>query len=307
MIIPMKKILLILPLLLFLVPFGGFSQTSPLEDYAVEAFIEGVENIAVSVIQSAFTPMSDYEEGDLLFIASPGYFTFDQVYKDPEVSTDDGSGYTFGAGAGYAVSDRVLLYGILSGLSLNGTLDSEFYGSGEGNVSADLSFLYFSLFTGAGYEVLESRYLNIPVFAGLNCGYYSLQADMDPYIAGPVTTTVSLDGSGMLAGVSGGIAADIHIGGVSLVPYYLYMMNFNGTELDARISAKNGMIPLGSLSESHNVDPYRGGMLGFSAGYRMKSGWGFSFSLKNLLPLFEDDSDDANDMTSIIFAVSYAN
>jgi hypothetical protein len=84
------------------------------------------------------------------------------------------------------------------------------------------------------------------------------------------------------------------------------MMNFNGTELDSDISAKNGIIPIGSVSVNHSLDAYRGGMLGFSAGYRMKSGWGFSLSLKNVLPLFENDSDDAFGMTAFIFAVSYA-
>ena len=303
----MKKYLLILTMHLILIPISIFSQSSPLEEKMVDAFIEGIENIAVTAVKSAFTPMSDYERGDLLFITSPGYFMVNQVYQDPYVSSDDAKGYTFGTGIGYALSDRVLLYGIVSGLFLDGTFKSEFYGSSYGYIAVDTQFQYYSLFAGAGYEVLESRYLNIPVFAGLNGGYYSLQADLDPLyltIPSPSTTTVNLDGSGLLAGVSGGIAADIHIGGVSLVPYYLYMVNFNGTELDAGI--KNSLSPIG-ISESYSVDPYRSGMLGFSAGYRMKSGWGFSLSLKNVIPLLEDDSDDATDMTSFIFAVSYAN
>jgi len=285
-----------------------FSQSNSLEKEVVDTVIEGIETIAVTVINSAFTPMTDYEKGDLMFTASPGFFNIRKVYNNPEIRGDKLFGYTFGAGAGYALTDRLMAYGIFSGLLIDGSLEADFYGTAGDPAGADTNYQYYSLFSGMGYEVVSREFLSLPVYLGLNTGYYSLSLDPDSLVVSgfgsPVTTTVRTEGSGFLSGLSGGVAARFKYKGFSLAPYYLYMVNFNGTTVRSDITVDAGGLPLRS-SVSHKIDPYMGGTFGFSAAYKTRKGWSFNLSLKNLFPWFTSDRDDAFDMTSAVFTVGY--
>lgn len=279
-----------------------FAQSNPIEKEVVEQTIAGIEAVAKNAIAAAFIPMTDYDKGDLLFIGSPGYLRVREVYQNPPITGDPLNGGTLGMGAGYAVSDRFMIYNILTGLYLKGALEADFFS--DGPVSADVTGSFLSLFSGVGFEAVQSKYLSLPLFLGFNGGFFSTSVIYPGPSAGGLSVAAKTSGRGFLGGISGGLAAKIKYKGFSVTPYYLYMANFNGANLETRASIDSFLYS--EIYEiDHEIDPYRGGYFGVSAGLKTKSGWFYNLSLKNLFPSLSQ-KDDAIDFTAVILSVGYA-
>lgn len=287
--------------LLFILCSQISAQSNPVEEEVVEQTIQGIETVAKNAIAAAFMPMTDFEKGDLLFIGSPGYLRVREVYQDPSITGDPLNGGTLGMGAGYALNDKFMVYGILTGLYLNGALEGDFFS--DGPVSADTQGTFLSLFTGIGYELIESKYLSLPLFLGFNGGYYSMDVSYPEYSDSGFNFNAETSGNGFLGGMSGGLAARIKYKGFSLTPYYLYMVNFNGASVDT-ITEMDSLLLSDSFKINHSIDPYKGGYFGASLALKTRSGWFYNLSLKNLFPSFSK-KDDAIDFTAVILSVGY--
>lgn len=272
-----------------------------MEEEVVEQTIQGIEAVVKNAIAAAFIPMTDFEKGDLLFIGSPGYLTVREVYQNPTIAGAPLNGGTLGIGAGYALNDKFMVYSILTGLYLNGALEADFFS--DGPVSAETKGTFLSLFTGIGYELIESKYLSLPLFLGFNGGYYSMDVIYPEYSNSGFKFNANTSGNGFLGGLSGGIAARVKYRGFSLTPYYLYMVNFNGVSVDTTTEMDSWLFS-DSYEMNHSIDPYQGGYFGTSLAFKTKSGWFYNLSLKNLFPSFSK-KDDSIDFTSVILSVGY--
>ncbi len=281
------------------------AQTNPIESEVVDRTVSGLETLARTAISASFIPLSDYDKGDLLFIGSPGFMKIRDAYQSPEISGDPLYGGTLVLGAGYALSDRFMVYGIFTGLYTDGTLSASWTGDEKLEASARMSF--FSLFGGVGYEVLETEYFSLPVYLGLNTGIISLNLEYPDITEGIFTYSGSTSGTDFLTGFSGGIAAKVKYRQFSLSPYFLYMVNFNGAEFKTETEVTAGAYS-DSLELTHSIDPYRGAYFGLTLGVSSRTGWFYNLSLKNLFPNFlKDKSDDAVDFTAVILTVGFRN
>ncbi len=297
-----KKFIFIICLTVFCLN-GLSAQTNPIESEVIDQTISGIESIARAVISAAFTPLTDYDKGDLLFIGSPGFIKIRDVYQSPSIKGDPLYGGTLGVGAGYALGDRLMVYSIFTGLYAGGVLTGSYGGSGEQEAAAGMGF--YSLFSGFGYEVIESEYFSLPVYIGLNTGIITLNLDYPEMDEGIYSFKGSTKGSDFLAGVSGGVAAKFKYRQFSLSPYFLYMVNFNGAEFTTDYRWTAGFTS-GEGQLTHSIDPYRGAYFGLSAGISSKSGWFYNLSLKNLFPnFFKDNSSDAIDFTAVILTIGF--
>jgi len=86
-------------------------------------------------------------------------------------------------------------------------------------------------------------------------------------------------GNGMLAGVTGGIAVSLKLlGKLKITPYYLYIRNFTGAEMEAEVMG----LP---IPEKHGIDvpPLSAGLAGLGFGFASASKFSFSLSAGTLL------------------------
>jgi hypothetical protein len=231
----MKKTSRAVILLILLAGFGTnlHAQLAPEDLTASEAVQEvanGITTVAEMIISDSFTPMTGFDEGDLTFIASPALFRIEQAHEDPLVEGKDLGGWSAGVGAGRAFRDRWLVYGILSGMHMNGGLELQPYEVVPDRVEADASYNFISLNGGVGYELFEKSWLSVPVFFGPHLQFYSAEIVPEEtsefIISDTYAFTSTVTGSGLMFGVSGGIAAYVEVlGRFAFTPYILGLAN----------------------------------------------------------------------------------
>ena len=304
------KIKVMVPLIILLLSFELSAQTT-LEKEVADVFIQGIEKVVLTVIDSAFSPMVEYEQGELLFIGSPGFFDIRKLHEAPRVEGDGLYGYTLGAGAGYALTDRIMTYGILSFLKIDGTAEADLFGPWAAPTGIDTDYGFLSFQGGLGYELLSCGVFSLPIYAGVSASYYNLEAVSEtesvPSYSATATTSTVIEGQGMLFGFSGGVAAQFQIAGFFFTPYYLFLANFTGASVESETVVTTTVPALTvPYTADHNLDPYMGGTFGLKLGYTSKRGWSFGLSLNNLISIpWGDEEDDSNDFTSVIISVSY--
>lgn len=293
------------------------AQLAPEDLTASEAMQEaadGVATVAEMIISDSFTPMTGFDEGDLTFIASPTLFRIEQAHEDPLVEGKDFGGWSVGAGAGRAFRDRWLVYGILSGMHMHGGLELQPYEIASDRVEADTSYTFLSLNGGVGYELFEKSWLSVPIFFGPHLQFYSAEIVPEEveYTNGDTYTfTSTVTGSGLIFGVSGGVAAYVEVfGRFAFTPYVLGLANLTRPGFEADVTAQGTLpIPI-TYTDSFDIDPTLGVLFGLDVGYRSRSGWTYSFALGDLIAyVFEYGNTLVKDgirMRPLVLIVSYS-
>ncbi len=292
----MKRIILLLSLVL--VPSVLAAQTS-LDDQTAQAFIQGTEKVARKMVSAAFVPFTDYSRGEVLTGGALGYTRIDKVWTDPEITGDNLTGISLGGGAGYALTDQLALYAVADFLSLDGRFSSTFYGSGE--TGGSLNFLMGNIFAGAGYDFIKRGPFSLPLYLGLHCSAYSLNAALDEETISGSAVESSLSAGGLTPGISGGLAGEARVGKMILGGYFLYMADFTGLSGEAEIKADGVTLP---GSYAYETDAYSGSTFGLSLKYSPAKKWTVGLDFSDFLP-FGEQGDSAAEMSTLAFTVSY--
>ncbi len=305
----MKKILM--ALFIFL-PAALSALTVPYSTAATEKGVEAICGVTEAIIADSFSPMTHYNEGDGVITLSPSYVTIDKVYDSPEIKGDGLTGKSAGIGTGKALSGRFMVYGIAAALNISGDIAYNDYSSG--NLTAETDFSLFSLHGGGGYDLIDSTVFSMPVFAGVHIQYYSaeLTTESVPVDDGFIyDTTLNIDGSGLLYGISGGIAPSIKLfGRLKITPYLMFLYNLNSTSLDANFTFEEQISHTKyNQSADFDVDPIFEVTTGLDIGLESKSGFSVSLALGGLITtLTGKGSSTASrgvEMTPVVLIVSY--
>jgi len=298
---------------ILLLPVSLAAQSFPYSSDYTEKAVQSIEDITAALISDSFSPMTHYSEGNRTYSVTPSYFTVDRVMEDPDVECKDFRGGALGAGGGYALTDDLMAYVILAGLKMNGDMEYAAYGDTFPVIKSSGDYSLVSILGGGGYDLLNNDIFSIPVYFGAQVQYYSAEIKSDP-VSWTSGLTYDVDmktsGSGILYGVSGGIAVSAKIyNKVKITPYLLYIHNFNSTELDSEASLEIGGVPVGSQKFSLDVEPLSAYMTGLNIGYIDDSGFSFSVALGSMLSSLTGYGSAASsngvDMKSVVLIFAY--
>lgn len=202
------------------------------------------------------------------------------------------------------------------GCTLTGGLELQPYEVVPDRVEADASYTFISLNGGVGYELFEKSWLSVPVFFGPHLQFYSAEIVPEEveYTNGDTYTfTSSITGSGLMFGVSGGIAAYVEVlGRFAFTPYVLGLANLTRPGFEADVTATDLSPPPPPVyyTDSFDIDPTLGVLFGLDVGYRSRSGWTYSFALGDLIAyVFEYGNTLVKDgirMRPLVLIVSYS-
>ncbi len=196
--------------------------------------IDGISNIAASIVADSFVPMTHYNKDNYMVSIVPAYYTVQKAYDDPQVEGKDLKGFGAGAGFGYATSDRLLIYGIAAYMHIDGKLLSTFYeGLNSSEYPMDVNYSIFSVYSGLGYDIIESEAFSLPVFTGIFFQKYNGTGSLPEIL----NTRLSVDSSGTLFGVSFAIAPSFKYNDLfKITPYYLFSYSLNEPDASAKIT-----------------------------------------------------------------------
>ncbi|HMB20651.1 MAG TPA: hypothetical protein VKQ10_06255, partial [Spirochaetota bacterium] len=229
-IIKIHGIAWIVPVLIILFTIPAFA-VDIVDTSAAEKGVDGIANVASSIIADSFVPMTHYNDEDLVVTLVPAYFDIQKAYDDPEVEGKDLTGYSAALGAGYALSDRCMAYGVLAHMNIKGDMKGKFYpeliSTDELTMATDYSLT--ALYGGLGFDLLDDNStFSIPVYAGIFVERYDVSVSI------PETNNVKFnaDDTGYLYGGSLAVALSWKIMEMfKLTPYYLYSISFNKPEI----------------------------------------------------------------------------
>jgi hypothetical protein len=300
-------------LLILLAPAALNAQFAATYDPGISRkAVESIEYIAASIISDSFSPMTRYSTGDTFYSVVPAGFEADRLWDDPEINGENFYGASLGAGCGYAITGELMAYVILAGMGIRGNMEMNTYGDVYGSLSNDSEYMLLNISGGAGYDIFRNNFVSIPVYLGLNLQYFSAEFTCDPvsYTSG-VTYTVNntTSGSGLLAGMSGGIAASFRVfSSFIITPYYLYLQNFNSGSMKAEFKLSSAGLPV-TESARFDLDPVSAGMFGLNIGYKNESGFSFSIALGSLISSLtgygSKASDNGLEIKTIVLIFSY--
>ena len=300
-----RKFFLIIPSFLFSLLL--YAQ-SPVDDEAAGALIKGTEKVARKMLSAAFTPFTDYSQGDILAGGALGYTRIDRVWTDPEVTGENLTGISLGGGAGYALTDRLALYAMGDLLLVDGRMESSFFTAPGGTVGGRLNFVMGNLFAGAGYDFVKRGPFSLPLFLGLHCSGYSLNGDLDSKsVTVPVSGTAEaeLTALGLTPGFSGGLAGEVRIGRMSLSGYGLFMADFIGLSGRSETTVTPSLpgVPV-TYSMNHETSAYAGGTYGFALKIATREGWTVGLDFSDFLP-FGEGGEEGTQMSTLALTVGY--
>lgn len=239
----------------------------------------------------------------------PAYFTVQKAYDDPEINGKDLKGYGAGLGFGYATSDRMLVYGIAAYMHLDGKLSSVFYkglDSNEYQMKVDYSVI--ALYTGVGYDLVESNEFSLPLFAGIFIQKYDGKGSL-PEIS---NTRLSVDSSSSLFGISFGVAPSYTFYDMfRITPYYLFSYNLNKPEATATITnTTNPMLPV-SFEYDLSTNNVKASMVGLALTWLSSKSVSLSLSLggwlRNETSWYNKTFLNGLQMKSAVVVVSFSN
>ncbi|MBN2087379.1 hypothetical protein JW758_03455 [Candidatus Peregrinibacteria bacterium] len=316
----MKNIYLnvIIFLLAFNIFYGKAIAQTSLNDYNIRSGqimsngIDGIGNIVSSIISDSFTPMTHYNEGDFNFNAVPAWFDVQKAYDSPEIKGKDLKGLSGGLGAGYALNDDLLIYGIAAFMKMKGKLYGDYYKEYSDPMKADMDYNLFSILFGAGYDLFGGKW-SMPVFTGMFIQYYNTKIEL-PAQTGSITIPVVLSGdiktefsgNGFLYGANTGMALSRELfDSIKITPYFLYLFSFNKAELNNETSIAS------SYSYKSEIEGQRvsAGMLGLCLTLMGSKGYSFSFSLGGILTSssswYNEKLLNGLEMKSVVFVLTY--
>lgn len=270
--------------------------------------IDGIRNVASSVISDSFTPMTHYSEGNGTLTFVPAWFKIRKAYDDPEVSGKDLKGGAAAFGGAYAVSDRLLFYGIVSWLGMEGGLRGKLYGDTFDEINVDAKYNLYSFHAGLGYDLIQGGRWSAPFSAGLFLERYDVRLRFPTVSTFAGSVDMGVKGSGILFGysVSAAISREF-MDRFRVTPYFLFMMSFNRPEMES--SAVITPIP-GKQTAAFKTGKIMAGMLGLSISYLAGDSLSLSLSAGGLLTsstgFYNKTFLDGLDMMSIVMAISYS-
>ena len=282
---------------------------------ATEKAVHGISNFASSIISDSFVPMTHYKKGEWTATLVPAYARVSQAYDDPKIESDDMSVYSFGCGAGYAVSNSVMIFGVISAMKARGVLSGEFYGEAlpvAGVVECDTDYGLVSLNTGIGYDLCAgSKKWSLPVYAGIFLQRFSLDAVLPEVDEGTYTIQADITGSGALFGVNAGIALSrMILDTVRITPYFLWMRSFNRPKLDGKVVVTPDLMPIPlTHTQTFDTEPVQAQMFGLNCSIMTSDRWSFSVSagglLSSLTGFYHEKLHNGLDMVSVVIAITY--
>lgn len=282
----MKKTLTTLLILIAASCISSLWAQATTQELARNVYVE-MENVAIEVIKQSFNPITHMEEGNSLYLVSPGIFKVEDLGLGMTLRAEDLQGITLGAGMGYVPWDRWLIYGIFTNFSARGTIKGEWVNTMP-DISADFSLDFQSLFLGGGYELIATPHLSLPVYGGIQLEHYRVDFGG---ISIPFVGDVPISGSGFLWGFSGGAAVETRWKFLSVSPYFIYMYNMNASEI-------------GYLSYTYGLPAYQGGTMGLNIAVEKDQHWKFGATLANLIPGVTSKSI-GSDFVSLVCFISY--
>ena len=295
--------------IILFIPAIAAAQSFPYSSDITEKAVNSIEDIAASIISDSFNPMAHYSKGDKSFYFVPGWFKADRVMEDPDIEADDFTGISLGAGAGSAISDRLMTYIIIAGMKMEGDLTTPLYGSSFGDIKSSFDYSLVSILGGAGYDIFRNNFISVPVYFGANIQHYS--AKLIPETVDWLATTIDskISGSGFLLGMSGGIALSLKVYDfIKITPYFIYMQNLNKGKMKAEIT--NNDLPLVTAKQSFDVDPVSAGMFGLNIGIISKGGFSFSVSagsmISSMMGFGNKTTSNGVDMKSVVLIFGYS-
>lgn len=269
------KVIITMTIITVLLPHSLFAQSIDLEPSAKA--VDGITNIAASIVADSFVPMTHYNKDNYIVSIVPAYFTVQKAYDDPEINGKDLKGYGAGLGFGYATSDRMLVYVIAAYMHFDGKLSSAFYkglDSNEYQMKVDYSVM--ALYTGMGYDLVESNEYSLPLFTGIFIQKYNGKGSL-PEIS---NTRLSVDSSSSLFGISFGIAPSYtYHEMVTITPYYLFSYSLNKPDATAKITnTTNPMLPI-SIEYDLSTENVKASLLGLALTWKSSKSVSLSLSL----------------------------
>jgi len=300
--------LILLPAFILLFSLPIFAEQW--DSSVAEKGVDGIANVASSIIADSFVPMTHYNQGELTATLVPAYFDIQKAYDDPEVEGEELTGYSVGLGAGYALTDRWMLYGILAHMRIKGDMKGDFYPevatSEEVTVGTDYSLT--ALYGGAGFDLLgDNSTFSIPVYAGLFVQRYDVSLSLPEE---PISSIKpKADGSGFLTGGSISIAISMKIMEMfKVTPYYLYSRSFNKPEVEATVDTPLPP-PFNNVSQTMKMDPVSAGMAGLALTWMTTDSFSISISMGGWLTSaskwYNDKFLNGLEMKSVVVALSY--
>ncbi len=278
------------------------------ESEHAEAAAEGIINVTSSILADSLTPMTHYEEGDWMASLVPAYFDVSRLYDDPDLRGDDLTGWGFGFGGGYALTDRWMVYGILSGMNAEGTAYDEEYP----DIEADVDYSLYTLNAGLGFDIIGGGRWSIPLFLGVSLQRYSADIAFDPLDEPPLHTEVDVTADGFLYAVTAGMAiSGEFFNRFRITPYFLMIRSLNKPEITAEVRQDITFPFPQTLSGDFDLelDPVQAGMVGLSLTFLSGSSWSISLSVGGYLAsssgYYNDIFLDGLEMKSVAVIFSY--
>jgi hypothetical protein len=294
----------LLPAFILLFSLSIFAQQW--DSSVAEKGVDGIANVASSIIADSFVPMTHYNHEDLVITLVPAYFDIQKAYDDPEVGGKDLTGYSAALGAGYALSDRCMAYGVLAHMNIKGDMEGKFYpelSNEKYRLKTDYSLT--ALYGGMGFDLLgDNSTLSIPIYAGVFVERYDVSLSL-PEESG---YRVTADDTGYLYGGSLAVALSWKIMEMfKLTPYYLYSISFNKPEITAKASTS---VPFPyTKSQTMTMDRVNAGMAGLALTWMTTDAFSVSVSLGGWLTSqtgwYNEKFLDGLEMKSIVVALSY--
>ena len=298
-------------LILLLIVMNGSLAAQPYWDSGnTEKVIEGVENTAISIITDSFVPMTHYSKNNWEVRVVPAGFSLERASNDPEIEGEDFYGWGTAVGGGYALSEKLMVYGVFNYTGAEGDLTGRIYGDEYEEMKTEVNYstLYFT--TGAGYDLIKgkSRW-SMPLYAGFYTQYYEADINLPELVntLPPYIIDGTVKGSGYLFGFSGGVALSYHFSDfMKITPYYLIGVSFNEPEFTAEID--NSSYP---SKTDEAVEPGRlsTSMFGLNISFDTEKSLSFSIGIGGTvfsqIEYYSENYQDGLIIKSIVFAVSY--
>jgi len=271
--------------------------------------VKGIASVAASIVADSFVPMTHYRSGDWTVTGVPAWFRVDRPFDDPKLEGDDLTGTAGALGGGYATGNRLMAYGIVAYMTMNGALKGRLYGDPYDTVKADTEYSLFSRNAGIGYDLIpgEGR-LSIPVFAGAFVQRYDAEVKLPTVNILGNDVRARIGGSGMLTGVTLGMAASYNVFRfLRITPYFLFSRSLNRPELNARIS---NTLPFPMVTrQSIAMDPISAAMPGLCITLISSKSLSARLSVGGVLSsssgFYNDKVLDGLRMQSVVLAVTY--
>jgi hypothetical protein len=255
----------------------------------VERAVDGLVTATSSVVADTFTPMTHYGAGDWTLTAVPAFSSVQRVSDSPDLEGDNLHAYAGAAGAGYAISDRFMVYGVYAGIALDGAVrGSESFGFTSVDCVMDVKYRLHSFLAGVGFDPVGGGAWSVPLYAGAFIQRFGVEIDF-PFenAAAGYSHDARITGEGMLYGVTAAVAVSRNIGCIRVTPYFLFMRSINVPELDAKVrqvlvlpSPVTGTF---DISDDLEADPITAYMPGFQVSYLGKGSWSVTLGLGGLI------------------------